>query len=484
MANSLSLTQQQKQMLKLSPAQIQVMRLLELPTCELSAHINEELQNNPALEEGADQSIEREEDIYDSEEEYDNPLKNLDGDLEDYSDDDDSTERISSSNSSSRSREEIPFSMGTSFAEYLKSQIYLTKMDKPDRHIAKFVVGNIDENGYLKRTVEELVDDLSFREGLVVSDDKMQEIIDQIKTFDPAGVGASNLQECLLIQLKQKTPSPSVQIAFQIISKYFDAFSKLHHDRIRQRLGITDEQFEAAKAEIQRLNPKPGNAWRGTIAEQNQEIIIPDFIVERQDDKLVVSLNNSDIPPLHVSVDYKNMLESYAHTTSKKRQEDGKEIKKYVDSARTFIDAIRQRNETMLRSMQALVKFQREFFLQGDSMYLKPMVLKDIADPTGYDVSTISRAFSDKYIETEFGILPLKYFFSEGMTNEEGATVSTREIKQRLQEIIKQEDKSNPLTDDELVKAMHQSGYPIARRTVAKYRDQLSIPVARLRKKI
>ena len=484
MATSLSLSQQQKQMLKLSPAQIQVMRLLELPTCELIAHINEELQTNPALEEGMNQSTEHEDDTQHIEDEYDNPLKNDDFDLDDYTNDDEVSERVTSaSEPHTRNHEEIPFSMGTTFSEYLKSQIYLTKMDKPDRHIAKFVVGNIDENGYLQRSTEELVDDLSFREGLIVSDSKMQEIIDQIKTFDPAGVGASNLQDCLLIQLKQKDPTPTIQLACKIISNHFDAFSKLHHEKIKQRLCISDEQFEAAKIEIQRLNPKPGSAWKGTILEQNQEIVIPDFIVERQDEKLVVSLNNSDVPPLHVSTDYTDLLETYTHTTSKKQQEDGKEIKKYVDSARTFIDAIRQRNETMLRSMQTLVKLQREFFLQGDSMYLKPMVLKDIADPTGYDISTISRTFNDKYVETEFGIFSLKYFFSEGMTNEEGETVSTREIKQRLQEIIKQEDKNHPLTDDELVVAMHQSGYPIARRTVAKYRDQLNIPVARLRKK-
>ena len=483
MATSLSLAQQQKQMLKLSPAQIQVMRLLELPTCELVAQINEELQNNPALEEGVDKNTEVDE-IQQVEDEYENPLQNEDFDYNTYTQDDDISEHMPSNSVSRDMREEIPFSMGTSFAEYLKSQIYLTKMDKPDRHIAKFVVGNIDENGYLQRSVEELVDDLSFREGLVVSDQKMQEIVDQIKLFDPAGVGANNLQECLIIQLKQKEQTASVQLAYKIILNYFEAFSKLHHDKIKQRLLISDEQFMEAVTEIQRLNPKPGSAWRGTIIEQNQEIVIPDFIVERQDEKLIVSLNNSDIPPLHVSVDYTLMLETYTQTTSKKRLEDGKEIKKYVDSARTFIDAIRQRNETMLRSMQALVKFQREFFLQGDSMYLKPMVLKDIAEPTGYDVSTISRAFSDKYVETEFGIFPLKFFFSEGMTNEDGATISTREIKQRLQEIIKQEDKTHPLTDDELVTAMHQSGYPIARRTVAKYRDQLNIPVARLRRKI
>jgi RNA polymerase sigma-54 factor len=483
MATSLSLTQTQKQMLKLSPAQIQVMRMLELPTCELLTHINEELQTNPALEEGVDKNAEMEDNEF-TDDEYDNPLKNEDFDYDDYTQDDDISERASLSNgNNSRPHEEIPFSMGISFAEYLKSQIYLTKMDKPDRHIAKFVVGNIDEDGYLRRTIEELVDDLSFRENIIVSDSKMQEIIDQIKLFDPVGVGAKNLQECLLIQIKTKEVTPSIKIAQNILLNHYDAFTKANFNKIKQRLNIDDIQLQEAIDEIRHLNPKPGSAWRGTLNDINREIVIPDFIVETHDDKLVVSLNNSDIPPLHISIDYTDMLDRYSHKENKKSEET-KEIKKYIDSARNFIDAIHQRNETMMKSMQALVQLQREFFLQGDSMYLKPMVLKDIADRTNYDVSTISRTFSNKYVQTEFGIFPLKFFFSEAMTNDSGETISTREIKQRLQEIIEQEDKTNPLTDDELEQAMHQAGYPIARRTVAKYRDQLNIPVARYRKKI
>jgi RNA polymerase sigma-54 factor len=483
MATSLSLTQTQKQMLKLSPAQIQVMRMLELPTCELLTHINEELQTNPALEEGVDKNAEMEDNEF-ADDEYDNPLKNEDFDYDDYTQDDDISERASLSNgNNSRPHEEIPFSMGISFAEYLKSQIYLTKMDKPDRHIAKFVVGNIDEDGYLRRTIEELVDDLSFRENIIVSDSKMQEIIDQIKLFDPVGVGAKNLQECLLIQIKTKEVTPSIKIAQNILLNHYDAFTKANFNKIKQRLNIDDIQLQEAIDEIRHLNPKPGSAWRGTLNDINREIVIPDFIVETHDDKLVVSLNNSDIPPLHISIDYTDMLDRYSHKENKKSEET-KEIKKYIDSARNFIDAIHQRNETMMKSMQALVQLQREFFLQGDSMYLKPMVLKDIADRTNYDVSTISRTFSNKYVQTEFGIFPLKFFFSEAMTNDSGETISTREIKQRLQEIIEQEDKTNPLTDDELEQAMHQAGYPIARRTVAKYRDQLNIPVARYRKKL
>ena len=487
MATSLSLTQSQKQTLNLSPAQIQVMRMLELPTCELRTHIDEELQTNPSLEEGVEKTNEVEELDY-NEEEYENPLKNSDFDYDDYTNDDDSFERASSSgNPNSRPAEEIPFSMGISLNEHLKSQIYLTKMDKPDRHIAKFVVGNIDDNGYLRRTAEELVDDLSFREGIIVSDSKMKEIIEQIQQFDPVGVGAYNAQECLLIQIRQKEPTPSVELAHNILRNHFEAFSKANFERIKQRLNITDEQFRQAIKEIQHLNPKPSSAWQGTREEINREIVIPDFIVENQDDVLVVSLNNSDIPPLRVSDYYVNQLNQYTAKSkdhSSREKEAGKQIKKYVETARTFIDAIRQRNETMIRAMQALVKLQREFFLQGDSMYLKPMVLKDIADITKYDVSTISRAFSNKYVQTEHGILPLKFFFSEAMTNENGDTISTRETKQRLEEIIKHEDKQHPLTDDQLVQALCSEGYVIARRTVAKYREQLNIPIARLRKKI
>lgn len=485
MAQKLGLTAKQTQTLKLSPTQIQVMRMLELPSCELIAYINDEMQTNPALEEGVDKTVDKEDDIA-QEDEYTNPLQNDDFDYDDYTNDDDAYERsCASNNTSSRAREEIPFSMGTSFAEYLKSQVYLTKMDKPDRHIAKFVVGNIDDDGYLKRTVEELVDDLAFRETLLVTDEKMQEIVDQIKLFEPAGVGAYDLQECLLIQIKQKAPTEAIKHAQAILANHFDAFSKHNYAKIQLRLNITERQLQEAINEIKRLNPKPGSAWQGTLAERNQEIVIPDFIVERQDDKLVVSLNNSDIPPLHVSTDYTDMLARYTHDgKSTRRQEEGREIKKYVDSARNFIDAIRQRNETMMRSMQALVRFQREFFLQGDSIYLKPMVLKDIAEPTGYDVSTISRAFGNKYVETEFGIYPLKYFFSEGLTNAEGQTSSTRAIKEHLQEVINKEDKLNPLTDDQLEIVMKNDGFPIARRTVAKYREQLNIPVARFRKRI
>ena len=484
---SLTLTQQQKLQTKLSPAQIQVMRMLELPACELQARINEELQENPALEEGLDKTQEtadyQEQDFND---EYQNPLQNPDFNYDDYVQDDDPVERIYNTPSQETAREDIPFSVGMSFGEYLKSQIYLTKMDKPDRHIAKFIVGNIDENGYLRRTAEELVDDLSFQEGIVVTDEKMQSIIAEIQQFDPPGVAAYDLQDCLLIQLRQKEPTASVVLAIKILTQHFDTFSRKQYSKILQRMEITEEQLKGAISEITRLNPRPGNHWLGTVYDRNQSAVIPDFFVEEEDDELIISLNQGDIPPLHVSADYNQMLEDYSHEgkTHAANREAARFVKEKIDAAKWFIDAIRQRNETMMQTMSAIVAYQREFFLQGDSSYLKPMVLKDIAERIGHDVSTISRVCSNKYVQTQFGTFALKYFFSESITKQDGGEISTREIKDKVREVIANEDKTHPITDDELVEILHASGYAIARRTVAKYREQLGIPVARLRHQI
>ena len=484
MATSLTLSQQLKQQLKLSPAQIQAMRLLEVPACELLACINEELQKNPALEEGQDQNAEADNTEL-MQEEYENPLQNGDFDYRDYVEDDETYD--TSVMTGGRAHEDIPFSMGTSFAEYLKSQVYLTEMDKPDRHIAKFVVGNIDEDGYLRRTVEELVDDLSFREGLVVPDEKMADIVEQIKQFDPTGVGAYDLQECLLIQLRRKKQTAAVCLAIKILENHFEIFSRRNFEKLQQRMEISEEQLRDAIAEIVRLNPRPGSAWIGTVVERNQSIIIPDFIIEQEEDDLIISINQGNIPELHISADYQEMLETYSHPESQNSaqiREAARFVKTNVDNAKYFIDAIRQRNETMMRTIEVLVALQRDFFLQGDSMFLKPLTLKDVADRTGYDVSTISRTFANKHVQTEFGIFPLKFFFSDKITNSQGTDVSTREIKQKLREVIEQEDKANPITDDQLVDIMHEAGYPIARRTVAKYREQMEIPVARMRRQL
>lgn len=489
MATSFSLQQQQKLQAKLSPAQIQVMRLLELPSCELQARINEELQDNPALEEGRDENAEEYQDTEQQDEEFENPLQNDDFNYDDYVQDDDYADSLPASQGRAEStpQEDIPFSVGTSFSEYLKSQIYLTKMDKPDRHVAKFVVGNIDDDGYLRRTPEELVDDLTFREGLTIPDEKMREIVEQIKQFDPPGVGAYDLQECLLIQLRQKEQTPAVVLAEKILQQYFDEFSRHHYSKVVQRAGITEDELKTAINEIVHLNPRPGSAWLGTVYDRNQTVVIPDFIVEQEDGELIVSLNQGDLPELHVSAEYNEMLENYTKQTQRptpQTREAVRFVKGKIEAANWFIDALRQRNETLMHTMGAIVSYQREFFLQGDNVYLRPMVLKDVADRAGYDVSTISRVCSNKYVQTEFGVFPLKFFFSESMTNSEGEEISTREVKQKLREIVDAEDKSNPITDDELVETLHKNGYSIARRTVAKYREQLGIPVARLRKQI
>lgn len=484
--SSLTLTQQQKLQTKLSPAQIQVMRMLELPACELQARINEELQENPALEEGLDKTQETDFQEQELNDEYQNPLQNEDFNYDDYVQDDDISERTYNTRSQESVREDIPFSVGMSFGEYLKSQIYLTKMDKPDRHIAKFVVGNIDENGYLRRTAEELVDDLSFQEGIVVTDEKMQSIIAQIQQFDPPGVAAYDLQDCLLIQLQQKEQTANVGLAMKILSQHFDIFSRKQYNKIMQRMDITEEQLKGAISEITRLNPRPGNNWLGTVYDRNQSVVVPDFYVEEENDELIVTLNQGDIPPLHVSPEYSQMLDMYSQTEKShtSNREAARFVKDKIDAAKWFIDAIRQRNETMMQTMSAIVAYQREFFLQGDSSYLKPMVLKDIADRIGHDVSTISRVCSNKYVQTQFGTFALKYFFSESITKQDGGEISTREIKDKVREVIANEDKTHPITDDELVEILHESGYAIARRTVAKYREQLGIPVARLRYQI
>ena len=484
---SLTLTQQQKLQTKLSPAQIQVMRMLELPACELQARINEELQENPALEEGLDKTQETDYQEQDLNDEYQNPLQNEDFNYDDYVQDDDISERnYNTTRSQESAREDIPFSVGMSFGEYLKSQISLTKMDKPDRHIAKFVVGNIDENGYLRRTAEELVDDLSFQEGIVVTDEKMKSIIAEIQRFDPPGVAAYDLQDCLLIQLRQKEQTTNVVLATTIITQYFDIFSRKQYNKIMQRLEITEEQLKGAISEITRLNPRPGNNWLGTVYDRNQSVVVPDFFVEEENDELVVTLNQGDIPPLHVSPEYSQMLDTYSQSEKShaSNREAARFVKDKIDAAKWFIDAIRQRNETMMQTMSAIVAYQREFFLQGDSSYLKPMVLKDIADRIGHDISTISRVCSNKYVQTQFGTFSLKYFFSESITKQDGGEISTREIKDKVREVIAKEDKTHPITDDELVEILRENGYSIARRTVAKYREQLGIPVARLRHQI
>ena len=490
---STSLTQQQKLQTKLSPTQIQVIRMLELPSIELGQRINEELQENPALEEGKeheDSPIETEaaDNEYDEYSGEDDPLQNEDFNYEQFVSDDETPEYMYRSDNSSWDDDgmakDIPFTGGTSLLEELKAQIYLTKMTKPQRHIAKWVIGNIDDDGYLRRSVEQLVDDLSFQEGLIVSDEEMADIVRQIKEFDPAGIASANLQECLLTQLRRKPQDAVTKLAINILEKHFDAFSKHHFNKIVQREGCTEEAFQDAVDEIVHLNQKPANAFTGNVYETHKSSIIPDFIVENRDGELLLTLNTGDIPELHVSKEYSNMLEQYSKGKPTHADKEAvKFIRSKIDAARWFIDAIRQRNETLTRTMTSIMQFQEKWFQEGDEGSLKPMILQDIADRTGYDVSTISRVSNSKYVQTQFGIFPLKYFFSESITNAQGEEISTREIKKILQETVNQEDKSQPMNDDQLVELLAAEGYVIARRTVAKYREQLGIPVARLRKR-
>lgn len=491
------LNQTLTQTTKLSPTQIQVIRMLELPSIELSKRINEELQENPALEEG--RLDENETENYTDEygeygdefgNEFDgdhssNPLQNEDFNYEQYVSDDETPSYMLNphNNTIDQDRREVPIIGGSSLIEELKSQIYLTKMDKHQRHIAKWVLGNIDDDGYLRRTTEQLVDDLMFQEQLQITDEEMDSIVQQIKQFDPPGIASADLRECLLTQLKRKQQTESVQLAYTILNQYFEAFSKHHYDKITQRIGCTNEAFQGAVQEIIHLNQKPANAFVGSMYETQQETIIPDFTIENRNDELFVTLNTGDIPELHISRDYNDMLASYSAMPQKADIKQATQfIRSKIESARGFIDAIRQRNETLITTMSAILKFQYEFFLDGEETSLKPMVLQDIADRTGYDVSTISRVSNSKWVDTPYGIYPLKYFFSESITNDEGDEVSTREVKKILQELVAAEDKTNPLNDGQLEEALRQKGYIVARRTVAKYRDMLNIPVARLRK--
>lgn len=499
---SIGLNQNLSQTTKLSPTQIQTIRLLELPSVELNQRINEELQENPALEEGRDEELMQHEEYdefdenYQPEDGYDDgrqrdPLQNDDFNYEQYISDDETPSYMLHQQYSpvDDDRREVPIIGGSSLIEELKAQVYLTHMTKPQRHVAKWVLGNIDDDGYLRRTTEQLVDDLMFQEQISISDEEMEEIVNQIKLFEPPGIASSTLQECLLRQLDVKIENDpnneSLGFAHAIIEHYFNAFSKHHFDIIKQRLELEDEDLQGAIKEIVNLNQKPANAFTGNVYETQRETIIPDFTIEERDEELFVVLNTGDIPELHVSRDYKDMLSEYERMPKSKEGKEAKQfIKQKIEAAQSFIDAIKQRNETLMKTMTAILKAQYDFFLDGEESSLKPMVLQDIADRTGYDVSTISRVSNSKYVQTRFGIYPLKYFFSEKMTNAEGDEISTREIKKVMLELIENEDKLNPLTDDQLVDLMAQHGYPIARRTIAKYRDQFGIPVARMRKRL
>lgn len=480
---------QQKLQQKLSPAQIQEIKLLEVTTLELEERIRQELEENPVLEESPEPELEKEELSDDFEEEKIDEEVNDEIDFEEYLDEDEIPDyKLRINNTSKDDKyEEIPFSAGMTFHDYLLDQLNLISLTEREKIIAEFIIGNIDEEGYLRRTPEALIDDLAFQLNIETNETEIKKIIKVIQQLDPSGVGAYDLQECLLLQLERKPFTPEIEIAKRIVKEYFEEFSRKHFEKLLKGLEIDEEKLKKAMNEIVKLNPKPGSAWSGNVLEKSMTTVVPDFILENKDGELYVHLNNSNIPELRINSTYNSMFQDYM-ANKRNQTPQMKEalmfVKQKIDSARWFIDAVKQRQQTLLTTMSAIVEYQKDFFLEGDERYLKPMILKDIAERTGYDISTISRVSNSKYIQTDFGIFPIKYFFSESMTNEFGEEISTREIKKILLECIENEDKSKPLNDEKLVEVLKEKGYNIARRTVAKYRDQLNIPVARLRKQI
>ncbi len=476
---------QQKQ--TLSPQQIQVIRLIELSEIELEEQVKQELIDNPALEEDYDHNDINEPDMYDG---TNNETSGESADeilLADYRNDDEIPTYLDREyNTESSLREEIPFSGGTTFHEFLIEQLQLRDLSDVDQKIAEYIIGNIDENGYLQRTLPSISDDLLFQVGIDVSADKLGKLLLIIQDFEPAGVGASNLQECLLLQLERRRGTHVSQLAYEIIDKMFDAFSKRHYEKIQRILDISDEDLKASIEEISQLNPKPGSSWNNTFTD-GMNHIVPDFYVEEINGELILNLNNSNIPTLRISRSYSDMLTDYVGNKAnrtKERKDAILFVKQKIDAAQSFINAIQQRQATLLSTMQAILERQRDFFLSGDESMLRPMILRDIAEVTGYDISTISRVTSNKYVQTNYGLYPLKYFFSESRQNEAGEEFSTREIKRILKSLIDGEEKKTPYTDDKLCELLNEHGYSIARRTVAKYREQLGIPVARMRKQI
>ncbi len=482
---SQKLSLQQKLLQKLSPQQIQVIKLLEIPAIQLEQRIKKELEENPVLELTGDSPSEE------TDEQEDHSAGETDNDefsLEDYMDDDDIPEyRLSSNNYSKDDKQiDIPFSVGTSFHESMNEQLGLTNLTETQKKLAEYIIGNIDDDGYLRRDLASISDDLAFNVNMDVPEQELEKILRVIQDFDPAGVGARDLRECLLLQIRRKKETAPAILATDILRDSFDEFTRKHYDKITRKHEITEEQLKNAVGEILKLNPKPGSSYSNPLSKSNQ-VIVPDFILENNDGELQLSLNQRNVPDLKMSSTYLDMVRSY-NQNRKSISRDQKEallfVKQKMDSAKWFIDAIRQRHQTLLLTMSEIIELQKEYFQDGDETKLKPMILKDIADRTGLDISTISRVSNSKYIQTHFGIFPLKYFFSEGMQKDTGEEVSTREIKKILEECISGENKHRPLTDDKLTQILKEKSYPIARRTVAKYREQLGIPVARLRKEL
>lgn len=494
---------EQKLTQKLAPQQIQMIKLLELNTLQLEERIKNEIEENPALDDGGegdyddgDSIVENDSDVLTNEEERDDGEQNSEDEYtreDDYSLDDDygandddeiPNYRLEVNNTSKDDdRVEMPYSASKSFNEHLFEQFILKDVTERQKFIAPFLVGNIDEDGYLRRDLDAVADDIAFSQNIEVSEKELEDVLKVIQELDPAGIGARSLQECLLIQLRRKEEQTNgVKTAIVVLSDCFEEFTKKHYEKIMQKCNITEQDLKEAIDVIIKLNPKPGNSY-GEPQKANIQAIIPDFIVEVEDNDIAVSLNNRNSPDLRISRSFSKMMDEYSSDKAGNK-EVVTFVKQKIDNAKWFIDAIEQRKRTLLFTMEAIVQFQRKFFLTGDEADIRPMILKDIAEMTNLDISTVSRVANSKYVATPYGNFLLKFFFSEAMQTDSGEEVSTREVKQILKECIDAEDTTKPLTDDRLSEILKDRGYIIARRTIAKYREQMGIPVARLRRKI
>jgi RNA polymerase sigma-54 factor len=472
---------------KLSPQQIQFIKLLQVPTAELDTRIEEELEINPALEEGKTEDQESSDDEYEDNFEEDFSSEERDVNIDDYLDDDYGGYKMQGDGNYSPDDDdrEMPISSNSSLHEQLISQLNFLRIDEGQKTIGKQLIGSIENDGYIRRDLEAIINDLAFSQNIETDYDELEEILRKIQTFDPAGIAARNLQECLMIQLERKEhpDDPAVRHALMIIQDCFEEFTKKHYSKIQKKCNLSEEEIKCAVNLITRLNPKPGGVAEGLVRTQ---YIIPDFMLSQVGGKFEISLNSKNAPELRISRSYSEMFDAYdkSDKKDKKLKETVSFVKQKLDAAKWFIDAIKQRQNTLLRTMEAILNYQKEFFLDGDETNLRPMILKDIAERIDMDISTVSRVANSKAIQTEFGVFPLKYFFSEGIATDSGEDVSNREVKSVLQRMVNDEDKKRPLSDDKLVKMLNKLGYNIARRTVAKYREQLQVPVARLRKEL
>jgi len=473
---------------KLSPQQIQLMKLIQLPTQAFEQRLKQELEENPALESGKAETDTLDDPYGDTfDETGDNESIAADDiNIDDYLSDDEIPDYRTQVNNYSGDEDEksVPYAAGISFNQYLINQLNTIYLDDSEWGIAEFLVGSIDESGYIRRSLADIMDDLAFTQNIYTDEAAIEKVLGIVQTLDPPGVGARSLDECLVIQLKRKQDTPSVALAIAILEKSFDQFTKKHYDKLLSKFNISEEALKEAIGEIEKLNPKPGGSYAGS--NRIIEHVVPDFSIRIVEGELELSLNGRNAPELHVSKEYSHMLKGYRDTKEKSKSQKDTIlfIKQKLDAAKWFIDAIKQRQQTLFVTMNSIMRYQHDYFMTGDERKLRPMILKDIADQIGMDVSTVSRVANSKYVDTPYGTKLIKEFFSESMKNEQGEDVSTREIKKILETVIGEEEKKKPLTDDKLAKLLKEKGYPIARRTVAKYREQLGIPVARLRKKI